>query len=241
MYKGKKIGVIIPAAGSGKRMGKDIPKTWLEIDGRAMIAWTIEAFLHVDWIDELVLVTKSESVELLENLCREDQGISNNSRVASGALTIRVTEGGGERVASVYNGLKLISEDMDYVLIHDGARPLLSEEVLERILEDVLKHGTSVACVPSKDTVKIATDDHHVDYTPDRSRVFNIQTPQAFERKIILKAYEEGMLKGTIPTDDSSLVEDLGVRVKLTLGSYENIKITTEEDLILAEQLVVKS
>ncbi len=240
MYKNKRIGVIIPAAGSGKRLGKSVAKTWLDIEGRPMIAWTIEAFLHQDWIDEIVLVTKEETVENLEALCKTDLAIANNRRVNSGELSIKTTSGGAERVASVYNGLKEISEEVDYVLVHDGARPLLSEEVLERILEDVVRHGTSVACVPSKDTVKIATDDQHVDYTPDRSRVFSVQTPQAFEKEMLLRAYEQGRLEGAVPTDDSSLVEALGVKVKLTLGSYENIKVTTEEDLMLAIQLMTK-
>lgn len=236
MFENRKIGLVIPAAGSGKRMGTDIAKTWLELKGKPVIQWTLEAFLKTDWVDQIVLVGKKEDEELFESLLaklrshRLDQGLDypHMSFVA----------GGNERLDSVYHGLMRLKAEIDYCMVHDGARPLVSEEVIERTLRDVLIHESSVICVPSKDTIKIATDDQFVGHTPDRSRVFSIQTPQTFERSLLIRAYEQGRLEGIVATDDSSLVEALGVAVKLTLGSYKNIKITTPEDLVLAELLL---
>lgn len=238
MYKGQKIAVIIPAAGSGSRMGTKEVKTFLKLKGKDLIQWTLEAFLQNDWVDQIVLVGRKqeqERFELLLNNVREEKRVKGET-----CPHMSFAAGGSDRVESVYNGLGQLMEDIHFVMVHDGARPLVTDEVIERSLEDMLEHNASVVCVPVKDTIKVATDDHFVDYTPDRSRLFSIQTPQSFERNLLLKAYEQGRIQGLSATDDSGLVEAFGHPVKLTLGSYNNIKITTPEDLLLAERILEK-
>lgn len=238
MYQNRRIGLIIPAAGSGRRMGTDITKTWINLMGKPVIQWTVEAFVNTEWVDQIVLVGKAEDQSAFEKLlagvrsARLEQGLDYPH--------MSFTVGGSDRMESVYLGLVRLMGDIEYCMVHDGARPLISESVIERTLTDVMIHDSSVVCVPAKDTVKIATDDQFVDHTPDRSRVFAVQTPQTFERSLLIRAYERGRLEGVNATDDSSLVEALGVGVKLTLGSYSNIKITTPEDLVLAELLMKK-
>lgn len=236
MFENKKIGLIIPAAGSGKRMGTETGKTFLSLLGKPVIRHTLEAFLRTSWVDQVVIVGRREEEEAFENLLAEVR----REMLEQGKdyPHMSFVEGGKERIDSVYKGLTRILEEIDYVMVHDGARPIISREVIERNLKDVLLYDSSVVCVPSKDTVKIATDNQMVAQTPDRSRVFCIQTPQTFERSLLVRAYEQGRLEGILATDDSSLVEHLGAEVKLTLGSYANLKITTPEDLVVAELLL---
>lgn len=236
MYKGQKIAVVIPAAGSGKRMGTNEIKTFLKLRGRDLIEWTLLPFVTCGWIDQIVVVGRKQEEErfaaLLDKLRNE---LSEKGQICP---TMSFIIGGSDRLESVDNGLHQLLDDINFVMVHDGARPLVSEEVIERCLDDVFEHNSSVVCVPVKDTIKIASDDHFVESTPDRSRLFSIQTPQCFERNLLLRAYEQGKIQGLTVTDDSGLVEAFGHPVKLTLGSYNNIKVTTPEDLLLAEQIL---
>ncbi len=236
MYKHQKIAVIIPAAGSGRRMGTKEIKTFLKLKDKDLIQWTLEAFLQNDWVDQIVVVGRKQEQERFELLLETVRVEKRSQGAAYPHMSFVV--GGADRVESVHNGLSQLMEDIHFVMVHDGARPLVTDDVIERSLEDVLEHNASVVCVPMKDTIKVATDDHFVDYTPDRSRLFSIQTPQSFERNLLLRAYEQGILQGLSATDDSGLVEAFGHPVKLTLGSYNNIKITTPEDLLLAERIL---
>ena len=236
MYKQQKIAVIIPAAGSGSRMGTKEVKTFLKLRNKDLIEWTIGAFLQSDWIDQIVVVGRKQEQQRFEALLEKLRVEKRERSEAYPHMSFAV--GGADRVTSVYNGLGELLEDIQFVMVHDGARPLVTDEVIERSLEDMLLHNASVVCVPVKDTIKVATDEHFVDYTPDRTKLFSIQTPQSFERNLLLRAYEQGILEGVSATDDSGLVEAFGHPVKLTLGSYNNIKITTPEDLLLAERIL---
>ena len=215
---------IVLAAGRGTRMGTDIPKQFLEIGGVPMIAASLKVFEASDVIDEILLVTSRDYMDY----CREEIVEKYGFRKVKAVI-----EGGAERYDSVWNAL-LACPETDYVFIHDGARPYVTEEILLRAFEAVKEYGTAVVGMPSKDTVKIADEEGFVQDTPERSRVWTIQTPQAFSYKLIRRANEllreNGGMRGV--TDDAMIVERSGLaRVRLVEGSYANIKITTPEDL----------
>ena len=152
-----------------------------------------------------------------------------------------IVTGGKERYDSVYEGLK-VCEDCDIVFIHDGARPFPDEEMLKRSLEAAKEYGACVAAVPSKDTIKVGTEDGMVEKTLDRKTLWNVQTPQVFQYDLICKAHRE-IRKGSMDgiTDDSMIIEALGIcPIKLVMGSYDNIKVTTPEDLVIAENILRK-
>jgi len=216
--------VIITAGGLGKRMGQ--PKQFLKLLDKPMLEWTISAFKNCKSINEIILIIAKEDFEKAKDFC------------------VKLAEGGNERTDSVRNGLKLVSPDTDIVLIHDGARPLVTCEVIEKVIEEAHKSGAVVVGVPVKDTIKQTTDhgprssEHSVeivDKTLNRKLLWQAQTPQAFKYYIIKKAYENA---NSFATDDSKLVEDLGIPVHMVMGSYENIKVTTPEDIIIAEAIL---
>lgn len=214
---------IVLAAGRGKRMESDTPKQFLHIENEMIIEKTLRVFEASDVIDEIILVTGEDWVEF----CR-DEIVAKNDFKKVRAIVV----GGAERYDSVYAGL-LACPEADYVMIHDGARPFVTEAILERVSEAVKEFDAAAAAVPSKDTVKIADEHGFVVSTPDRRRVWNMQTPQAFNYTLIRGAYEilkESGMTGV--TDDAMVIERSGLgRVKLVMGAYSNIKITTPEDL----------
>ena len=239
----KNIGIIL-AGGSGSRMGGAVPKQYMEISGHPLIWYVLNAFETSNIIEGIVLVAGAEDVERVR---REIVEAHNFKKVRGIAC------GGSERYYSVANALHYIEDEgliegAGYIFVQDGARPFVDEEMLERLYNDVCKFGACVAAVPSKDTVKIADDEGFVKETPDRSRVWNIQTPQVFEYKLIRDAYfkfedeaDKLISEGINITDDASLCElYTDKKVKLTLGSYENIKITTPEDVGIAERIIEK-
>lgn len=235
MYQGKRVSAIIPAAGSGSRMGGAESKTWLKLDGKIMIERTLTALCQGDVIDEMIVVGQLADRErfeavfktLAEELALTERGIPN----------FVFSTGGKERLDSVYQGLLKVSQTSELILIHDGARPLVTKAIIASGLEAALLEGAAVACVPSKDTIKIAKNGF-VYETPDRATVYNVQTPQCFKKQIIIEAYEKAIAEAVSATDDAGLVEKLGVAVKVTEGSYENIKVTTPEDVIVAEAIL---
>lgn len=228
---------ILLAAGKGTRMGGDLPKQYMDIGGRPLIAWTLEALGASRVIDDIVMVIPDGD----EKYVREHVFPYASSK-ASGKVRC-FAAGGAERYNSVYNGLKAINWDCDYVFIHDGARPFIDEASLERLQAAVTESRACVAGMPSKDTVKMADDRDFVADTPDRSKVWIIQTPQVFERGMITEAYSR--LAAWLPTmeaggvhvtDDAMVVElMLHEKVRLVEASYRNIKITTPEDAVIAE------
>lgn len=226
----KKCTAIVLAAGQGKRMNSSIQKQFLEIKGYPVLYYSLKCFQDSPLIGEIVLVTSENAVSYCRSEIVKKYGFSKVTGIIAG---------GKERYDSVYAGL-LACGECEYVFIHDGARPFISEEILERGLTGVQETGACVIGMPSKDTVKIADEDGFVKETPDRKNVWTIQTPQIFSYGLIRDAHESIRKKDmSAITDDAMVVEqETGVRVRLAEGSYQNIKITTPEDLVVAESFL---
>ena len=223
----KKCTAIVLAAGQGKRMHSKVQKQFLEIRQKPVVYYSLHCFQESPRIQEIILVTSKEMIPYCEKEIVEKYGF--------GKVT-RIVEGGKERYDSVYAGLKAC-KDTDFVFIHDGARPFVTVEMVERGYQAVVKTGACVLGMPSKDTVKLADEEGYIKETPDRKIVWNVQTPQIFSYKLICTAYESIQQKDmSHVTDDAMVVEqETGTRILLVEGSYQNIKITTPEDLAVAE------
>lgn len=223
---GMKITAIVLAAGSGKRMNSKIHKQYLMLSGKPVLYYALKAF-EKSAVTDIVLVTGHGEIEY----CRRELV----EKYAFAKVTA-IVEGGKERYHSVYEGLKA-AEGADYVLIHDGARPFVDAGLVKRMIDAVKECEACVAAVPVKDTIKIADRDGFVKETPDRSFLWQIQTPQAFSYPLILTAYEKLLVRGEVSvTDDSMVLEQMTEhKVKLVQGNYQNLKITTPEDLVAAE------
>ena len=221
----QKYAAIILAAGSGKRMNSKVHKQYLIIQDRPVLYYSLKAF-EDSAVDEIVLVVGKGEEEFCRKEIVDKYGISKVKAIV---------EGGKERYHSVFEGLKQTS-DADYVLIHDGARPFVNQDIIRRCMQEVQKYQACVVGMPVKDTIKIADEEGYAKQTPDRKNVWMIQTPQTFSYALIYEAYEE-MLKteDTAITDDAMVLERIkGKKSKLIEGSYRNIKITTPEDLLIA-------
>lgn len=223
---------IVLAAGQGKRMQSDVHKQYLLIQGKPILFYCLNV-LEESFIDEVILVTGKGEQEYCRREIVERFGFRKISKIV---------EGGKERYHSVINGIKAI-EQCDYLFIHDGARPFLDRGILERTYESAVKNRACVAAMPVKDTIKIADENGFAEETPRRDRIWMVQTPQVFSFDLIREAYgileqeEENLSKaGVLVTDDAMVVEYFcNVPVKLTEGDYRNMKITTPEDLKIAE------
>jgi len=218
----QKVGAVIAAAGSSRRMG-GADKVFALLGGKPILAPVVNAFQGCNHVDQIVVVLSEQNLERGQQLVAE-QGWSKVSDVCAG---------GRRRQDSVAAGLKRLS-NCDWVVIHDGARPLVTADLINRGLEAAKETGAAVAAVPITDTIKVAGDDRFVQQTLLRRNLWAVQTPQVFRFDIIAEAYRQ--TKGEA-TDDASLIEQLGYRVKIYMGSYDNIKITTPDDLALAEVL----
>ncbi len=218
---------VIVAAGSFSRMG-GIPKQRAPLLGRPVIAHTVAAFQQAESIREIVLVVRTEDRSFAEEVCKAN----NFTKVTA------ITLGGSTRQESVLAGIGCVSEKAAYYAIHDGARPLVSPSVIDTVVEAAKRYGAATAAVRVKDTVKIADEDGFVRSTPERSALWNVQTPQVFERELYRRAVRFASEKGLDFTDDCQLVEQLGSRVYLVEADYANMKITTPEDICLAEALL---
>lgn len=227
----EKCTAVVLAAGQGKRMGTKVQKQYLEINGKPVLYYSLKTFEDSELIDEIILVIGANQKEYCEN---EIISKYNFKKVKA------IVEGGAERYHSVWNGLQNV--DKGYVFIHDGARPFVSEEILQDVYNEVIVHKACVVGMPVKDTIKIADANEFADVTPERNLLWQIQTPQVFEVSLIKEAYKKLMLNDTIKvTDDAMVVEQmLNEKVKLVKGSYQNIKITTPEDLKIAEIFLVE-
>ncbi len=225
--KHEKNTAIVLAAGKGTRMGSEIPKQFLKIQDKPVLYYSLKVFQDSPLISEIILVIGKEWQEYCRENIIEPYGITK---------MVKMVEGGQERYDSVYAGL-CACEDCGYVFIHDGARPFITEEILERCMETVRESKACVVGMPSKDTVKIADAEGNIASTPARSQVWIIQTPQVFSYDLIKEAYEEMFARGMAGiTDDAMVVEAAKqCKVKLVQGSYENIKITTPEDIKIAQ------
>lgn len=225
-----RVSAIVLAAGRGSRMKSNVKKQFMEIDNMPLIWYSLNAF-QKSRVDEIILVTSYEDVDFCRTIV-EKFGLS---KVTS------VVAGGKERYDSVYNGLKIAR--CDYVLIHDGARPMIDNDIIENSIKGAVRYNACVTGVRVKDTIKIVGDDNNIIQTPDRSTLWCAQTPQAFEYSVIRKAYDRFMEKPkTFITDDSMVVEVYSdTPVHFIEGKYKNIKITTAEDIWYAERNIINN
>lgn len=219
---------VIAAAGRGTRMDLDINKQYIEIQGMPILAMTISKFENCGLIDEIVVVANKDEIDYCKRNVVERFGFS---KVAA------VVEGGESRQRSVFNGLNEVSAGCGIVLIHDGARPFVNTESIIDCINAARSYGAACVAVPAKDTIKESDGDGFVVRTLDRSNLWLIQTPQAFDHEMIMDVHSRAMLDNFEATDDAMLAEKYGYRVRLVMGSYSNIKVTTKEDLIFAEAL----
>ncbi len=237
----KRCTVIVLAAGSGSRMKSSVAKQYMPLGGKPLIWYALNAVEQSKVIDDCILVVSAGDLEYARGEIVEKYGFSKVGLV---------TAGGAERYDSVGRALQALADGKGiepnrdgYVFIHDGARPFLTEEILERTYKAVCRHHACVAAMPSKDTVKLADEQGFAASTPDRGRVWSVQTPQVFEARLIESAYARLLAElprlreqGISITDDAGVVELLtDYKVKLVEGSYENIKLTTPEDIKIAE------
>lgn len=229
MEKEKKAAVIL-AAGQGKRMNSSVQKQYLLLKGHPVLYYSLKVFEDSP-VDDIILVTGQSEIAY----CREEIVERYGFRKVSA-----IVAGGKERYHSVYAGLKAVKE-ADYVLIHDGARPFVTQKIINRTLEGARRDGVCVAGMPVKDTIRLLDEQGVPEVTPDRERVWMMQTPQTFSFPLIYDAYQRLMEQeqrglAVSVTDDAMVLEAMtGNKIKLTEGSYENIKITTPEDLKIAE------
>lgn len=225
------VSAVVVAAGKGKRMKADINKQYLELLDKPIVYWTIERFMKDESIDEVIAVIVKEEEDLF------------NKKVLpflSKGKPFKIAYGGSERKDSVQNGLSMTSKDCEIVLIHDGVRPFFTKEDVTSVISGARVWDGCITGVPVKDTIKVIDKDSVVSNTPNRSSLFAVHTPQGFRKDRLVaayKAYEDGDFE-ELPTDDASVIEITGGKVKAVIGSYNNIKITTPEDMILAKQII---
>jgi len=241
-----RIAALILAAGKGTRMNSHIPKQFLKMNGRAMFLYSVEQYLPL--VDVCIVVTGEEEIEKTTALLME----------AGYGDKVYVTAGGKERFNSSMLGLRKLRElgGAEYVMIQDAARPMVTEEIIRRNIEEMKRSDTAITAVPSKDTIKIADEAGNVLSTPDRRSLWVIQTPQGFSTELIEKAFENMMEEARMEaeasgvpvedtlllktiTDDAMVVETFTDHpVKLVMGDYQNIKVTTPEDVKTAEEIL---
>lgn len=226
----EKVGVVIVAGGNGTRMGSDIKKQYIKLNNKEILAHTIEAFNKCNLIDDIVVVVGENEMAFVENEICKHYGYDKVRKVVAG---------GKERQDSVYNGLQSIAKDTAYVMVHDGARPFVTEAIIERGLDGAKEKGAAIMAVPVKDTIKECTiEDGRVENTPMRQKLWSIQTPQIFKYNILINAYNYVREHTLQVTDDSMAVEAFGEKVYIVEGEYTNIKLTTPEDIVLAKALI---
>lgn len=221
------VSAIILAGGKGKRMGKDISKQFILVKDKPIIYYTIKKFSDCKLIDEIILVLPKDEIEYCKKEVLEKYSLKVD----------KIIVGGKERQDSVYNGLKAL-KNSDIVLIHDGARPFVSEKIILDGIENAKKYGAAAPGVMPKDTIKVKDDFSFSKETLKRESLIAIQTPQVFKKDIIVKCHERVRENNVSVTDDTMVVEKYGYKVYLYDGDYTNIKVTTPEDLILCEYLV---
>ncbi|WP_313345226.1 2-C-methyl-D-erythritol 4-phosphate cytidylyltransferase [Sedimentibacter sp.] len=224
MYKDKFVSAIIVAAGKGTRMGSEIPKQFLSIGGKTILDTTLYKFEKSNEVDEIILIVSKEDLDYIR------------SEVADDYKKITCIEAGGStRTESVYEGIKAVRKDCGIVLIHDGVRPFISYNLILNCVEGANNYRACIPVIDVVDTVKEITEDGFVNQTMKRSSIKAVQTPQAFEYELISDCYYNAVTEDAVFTDDSSIVEYYGYKVKTIDGLAKNIKITTPQDLRIAE------
>lgn len=226
--KNLRISVIIPAAGLSRRMkGFSKRKPFILLCGKPVISYTLDVFKKINSVKEIILAVNRKDLKAAINYFQT--GI------------IKVIEGGSQRKDSVYNGIKSLDKKCDIVLIHDGVRPFVNKEIVLKSALAAEEFGAVVTAVPVIPTIKYVDDKGFVVSTLNRKFLWEIQTPQAFRKEIIVGAYSNTSLHDSNITDDAMLVEKMGRKVKVIMGSYDNIKITTPQDLVVAEAILKNS
>jgi 2-C-methyl-D-erythritol 4-phosphate cytidylyltransferase len=219
------VNAIIAAGGQGRRMNSSVSKQFLKIKGYPIIYYTLNKFEKMDIISSIVLV-----------LSKDDMDYTKEEIISRyGFKKVIMVEGGNERQDSVYNGLRVLPPQTDIVVIHDAVRPFIPMRLIEKSVEFAKKHKAVGVAVPVKDTIKVVDNNNIIKNTPNRKTLWAMQTPQTFSYELIMDAYEKARSDGFYGTDDTVLVEHMGLPVKIIEGAYENIKITTPEDVLFAE------
>lgn len=227
----KKNYCIIVAAGKSRRMNSTVSKQFIFIGGKPILAYTIDAFEKSSLIDKIVLVIDEAEIEKCKKI------IVNKYNYKK---LMKIVPGGKERQNSVFNGLKVLPSETNLVAIHDGARFLITPDIIDRAVRDAYNSNGVIVAMPIQDTIKETNSNKIISKTFNRDRLWAAQTPQVFPYSIIMKAHEKAREDNFLGTDDASLVERLGYEVDIVRGSVENIKITTNFDLILAEIILNK-
>src|SRR5881296_2718684 len=210
-------------------MGADVPKQFLPLGGVPMLLHSLRAFDRAPSVDAVILVVPHEERRRALTDVIERYGVKKVQKVIAGGET---------RQQSVHNGLKETDPDVEIVVVHDAVRPFVTEDLIERSIEAARKGGGAIVAVPMKDTTKQAGPDRQIQRTLDRNDLWLAQTPQAFRRALLLEAYEKAAIECLQATDDAALVERLGHKVEIVPGTWENIKITAPEDLVIAEAIL---
>ena len=229
-----KAAVIIPAAGSGSRMGLSVPKQFHELGGLPILVRTVRAFHRVGEIDTIVLPVPAAMRSLVEDMVAR-------FKLAPKGGNLFIVNGGRTRQDSVRAGLDALPAATEVVLVHDGARPLVSAEIIDACLQEAARSGAAMAAIPVIDTLKAVTTDREVERTVDRHGLWQAQTPQAARVSLLQEAYAAAEKSGFIGTDEASLLERIGCTVKVVDGSKKNLKITHPEDLLVAEAILMQS
>ena len=230
MFDGKFLSAIITAAGSGRRMNSDINKPYLSIAGKKIIERTLDTVSKIPHFDEIILVIRASDEEMIKEVLKNYD------------KKIKYVFGKDTRELSTFEGLKALNKDSKLVLTHDGVRPFASRQLFYNTLKELKNYKAVITATKTKDTVKILDENMVVDFTPNRAFVYNVQTPQAFDKKTIFTMYEKYVNSEFKITDDSQLFEffDRETPVKVVEGEYSNIKITTNEDILFARAYIKK-
>jgi 2-C-methyl-D-erythritol 4-phosphate cytidylyltransferase len=221
---------IIVGAGEGKRMGAPVPKSFLPIAGRPLVLRVLDRFFSARSTEKVILVVAGTEMQRSQALMQSDLNLSHRP------WTLQV--GGATRQESVRRGLERLDSDCEIVVIHDAARPLVSASLIDRCVDEACRVGAVVVGVPVRDTIKVVSQEHWVQATPARSSLWEIQTPQVFRKELIVEAHDRAVRQEMDGTDDATLVEQMGKPVLVLQGETTNIKITTPEDILLAEALL---
>lgn len=224
-----KVTAIILAAGKGKRMLHSLPKHFIRLEDKPVLAYTLDAFEKCPDVNQVLVVSRSGEEEYCLKEVVEKYGYKK---------VLKIVIGGERRQDSVYSGIKELDEDTDIVIVHDGVRPFVSQKILSETIKLAMFADGVVTAVPVKDTIKEVGADKTIRSTPDRSSLWYAQTPQVFKKRILEEAFIMAYGDRVTVTDESSLVERLGYKVKIVEGPPDNIKITTKEDLLLAELIL---
>jgi 2-C-methyl-D-erythritol 4-phosphate cytidylyltransferase len=219
---------VIPAAGQGKRMNAGISKQWIELLGEPVLKLTLDVFENDPACSGIILVGSERELKQMQDFVQTFQ----YTKVR------QIVPGGSERQQSVFEGLKVVPEDAELVLIHDAARPFITHHHISQLVENAVETGSAVLAVPVKDTVKRAIQ-NQVEETIDRSSLWAVQTPQAFRLSIVKEAHEKAAADHYLGTDDASLVERIGHTVAIVMGDYHNIKLTTSDDLLFGQAILL--